>query len=340
MKFTAAQIATILEGTIDGDASIEVSQLSKIEEGTLGSLTFLANPKYTPHIYKTNASLVIVNNDFVAEEPIAPTLIRVSDAYQAFSTLLEFYDKQKAAQAGIEKTAIIGEQSSIDNTAYIGHYSIIGKNVKIGKNVTIHAHVVIEDDVVINDDTVIYQHSIIHSSTLIGKFCVVHGGCIVGSDGFGFAPKEDGTYKKIPQTGRVVIEDHVDIGANSTIDRATLGETRICSGVKLDNQIQIAHNVEIGANTVIAAQSGVAGSTKIGSNCVIGGQVGIIGHLKVGDNVKIQGQSGVTSNIETDQALYGTPAMSYKDYLKSYIFFKRFPSIVKRLEALEKQPHE
>ena len=340
MKFTAAQIATILEGTIDGDASIEVSQLSKIEEGTLGSLTFLANPKYTPHIYKTNASLVIVNNDFVAEEPIAPTLIRVSDAYQAFSTLLEFYDKQKAAQAGIEKTAIIGEQSSIDNTAYIGHYSVIGKNVKIGKNVTIHAHVVIEDDVVINDDTVIYQHSIIHSSTLIGKFCVVHGGCIVGSDGFGFAPKEDGTYKKIPQTGRVVIEDHVDIGANSTIDRATLGETRICSGVKLDNQIQIAHNVEIGANTVIAAQSGVAGSTKIGSNCVIGGQVGIIGHLKVGDNVKIQGQSGVTSNIETDQALYGTPAMSYKDYLKSYIFFKRFPSIVKRLEALEKQPHE
>jgi UDP-3-O-[3-hydroxymyristoyl] glucosamine N-acyltransferase len=340
MKFTAAQIATILEGTIDGDASIEVSQLSKIEEGTLGSLTFLANPKYTPHIYKTNASLVIVNNDFVADEPIVPTLIRVPDAYQAFSTLLEFYDKQKAAQAGIEKTTIIGEQSSIDDTAYIGHYSVIGKNVNIGKNVTIHAHVVVEDDVVIDDDTVIYQHSTIHSSTSIGKFCVVHGGCIVGSDGFGFAPKEDGTYKKIPQTGRVVIEDHVDIGANSTIDRATLGETRICRGVKLDNQIQIAHNVEIGANTVIAAQSGVAGSTKVGSNCVIGGQVGIIGHLKVGDNVKIQGQSGVTSNIKSNQALYGTPAMSYKDYLKSYIFFKRFPSIVKRLEALEKQPHE
>lgn len=340
MKFTAAQIATILEGTIDGDASIEVSQLSKIEEGTLGSLTFLANPKYTPHIYKTNASLVIVNNDFVADEPIVPTLIRVPDAYQAFSTLLEFYDKQKAAQAGIEKTTIIGEQSSIDDTAYIGHYSVIGKNVNIGKNVTIHAHVVVEDDVVIDDDTVIYQHSTIHSSTSIGKFCVVHGGCIVGSDGFGFAPKEDGTYKKIPQTGRVVIEDHVDIGANSTIDRATLGETRICRGVKLDNQIQIAHNVEIGPNTVIAAQSGVAGSTKVGSNCVIGGQVGIIGHLKVGDNVKIQGQSGVTSNIKSNQALYGTPAMSYKDYLKSYIFFKRFPSIVKRLEALEKQPHE
>ena len=212
--------------------------------------------------------------------------------------------------------------------------ALLVKMSRLEKMSTIHAHVVIEDDVVINDDTVIYQHSIIHSSTLIGKFCVVHGGCIVGSDGFGFAPKEDGTYKKIPQTGRVVIEDYVDIGANSTIDRATLGETRICSGVKLDNQIQIAHNVEIGANTVIAAQSGVAGSTKIGSNCVIGGQVGIIGHLKVGDNVKIQGQSGVTSNIETDQALYGTPAMSYKDYLKSYIFFKRFFNC-KKIRSLE-----
>ena len=340
MKFSAAQIATILKGTIDGDASVEVLQLSKIEEGTIGSLTFLANPKYTSYIYNTNASIVIVNNDFVAEEPIAPTLIRVPDAYQAFSTLLEFYNKQKATQAGIEKTAIIGQHSNIDNTAYIGHYSVIGENVTIGNNVTIHSHVVIEEDVVIEDDTVIYPHSIIHSSTSIGKFCVVHGGCIVGSDGFGFAPKDDGSYKKIPQTGRVVIEDHVDIGANSTIDRATLGETRICRGVKLDNQIQIAHNVEIGANTVIAAQSGVAGSTKVGSNCVIGGQVGIIGHLKVGDNVRIQGQSGVTSNIKSDKALYGTPAMSYKDYIKSYIFFKRFPSIVKRLEALEKQPHE
>ena len=340
MKFTAAQIASILNGTIDGDASIEVSQLSKIEEGTMGSLTFLANPKYTPYIYKTNASLVIVNNDFVAEEDIAPTLIRVPDAYQAFSTLLEFYNNQKAAKAGIEKTAIIGEETEIDDSAYIGHYVVIGKNVTIGKNVSIHTHVVIEDDVTIGNDTVVFQHSTIHSSTTLGDFCLIHGGCVIGSDGFGFAPKEDGTYKKIPQTGRVVIEDHVDIGANSTIDRATLGETRICRGVKLDNQIQIAHNVEIGANTVIAAQSGVAGSTKVGSNCVIGGQVGIIGHLKVGDNVRIQGQSGVTSNIKSDQALYGTPAMSYKDYIKSYIFFKRFPSIVKRLEALEKQPHE
>lgn len=336
MKFTAAQIATILEGTIDGDPTIEVSQLSKIEEGTLGSLTFLANPKYTPYIYTTKASLVIVNQDFVAENPITATLIRVADAYQAFSTLLEFYDQQKASKAGIAKTAIIDESSTIDPSAAIGHYVVIGKNVTIGKNVSLHSHVVIEDDVVVGNDTVIFQHSIIHSATQLGSFCVIHGGCVIGSDGFGFAPKEDGSYKKIPQTGRVVIEDHVDIGANSTIDRATLGQTTIRRGVKLDNQIQIAHNVEIGANTVIAAQTGVAGSTKVGSNCVIGGQVGIIGHLKVGDNVKIQGQSGVTSNIKDDQTLYGTPAISYKDYIKSYIFFKRFPSIVKRLDTLEK----
>ncbi|MGB1448459.1 MAG: UDP-3-O-(3-hydroxymyristoyl)glucosamine N-acyltransferase [Flavobacteriaceae bacterium] len=340
MKFTAAQIATILEGTIDGDPTIEVSQLSKIEEGTLGSLTFLANPKYTPYIYTTKASLVIVNQDFVAENPITATLIRVADAYQAFSTLLEFYDQQKASKAGIAKTAIIDESSTIDPSAAIGHYVVIGKNVTIGKNVSIHSHVVIEDDVVVGNDTVIFQHSIIHSATQLGSFCVIHGGCVIGSDGFGFAPKEDGSYKKIPQTGRVVIEDHVDIGANSTIDRATLGQTTIRRGVKLDNQIQIAHNVEIGANTVIAAQTGVAGSTKVGSNCVIGGQVGIIGHLKVGDNVKIQGQSGVTSNIKDDQTLYGTPAISYKDYIKSYIFFKRFPSIVKRLDTLEKKHHE
>ena len=218
--------------------------------------------------------------------------------------------------------------------------NFISEKAKIGKNVQVWHFSYIGDDVEIGDDTVIFQHTTIHTATSVGAFCVIHGGCIIGSDGFGFAPKEDGTYKKIPQTGKVIIEDHVDIGANSTVDRATLGETRICRGVKLDNQIQVAHNVIIGANTVIAAQSGVAGSTKVGENCVIGGQVGIIGHLKVGNNVRIQGQSGVTSNIKSNQALYGTPAISYKDYIKSYIFFKRFPSIVKRLEALEKKQHE
>ena len=340
MKFTAAQIANILHGTVDGDATIEVFQLAKIEEGTLGSLTFLANPKYTPHLYTTQASLVIVNKDFVVESPIQATLIRVEDAYQAFSTLLEFYNDQKKKTAGVEKTAIQGENVTIGENTYLGHYVVIGNNVTIGKNVNIHSHVVIEDNVEIGSDTVVYQNSVIHSDTHIGDFCVINAGCIIGSDGFGFAPTEDGSYKKVPQTGNVIIKDHVDIGANSTIDRATLGSTLIGRGVKLDNQIQVAHNVEIGEHTVIAAQSGVAGSSKIGKNCVIGGQVGIIGHLTVGDRVKIQGQSGVTSNIKSDTSLYGTPAINFKDYLKSYIFFKRFPAIMQRIEALEKKSHE
>ena len=336
MKFTAEQIATILNGTVEGDASVEVSQLSKIEEGTHGSLTFLANPKYTPHIYTTNASLVIVNDSFRAEDTIAPTLIRVNDAYQAFSQLLEFYDNHKKSEAGIEKTAIIDSSAQIDSSSYIGHYVIVGKNVTIGKNVSIQHHVVIEDNVFIGDDTTIHSQTTIHRDTVIGNFCVISSGCSIGSDGFGFAPNDDGSYKKIPQTGNVVIEDHVDIGACSTIDRATLGSTKICRGVKLDNQIQIAHNVVVGANTVIAAQSGVAGSSKVGENCIIGGQVGIIGHLNVGNNVSIQGQSGVTSNIKDGVSLHGTPAFSYKDYIKSYVYFRRFPSIVKRLENLEK----
>ena len=340
MKFTAEQIATILEGTVDGDASIEVSQLSKIEEGTHGSLTFLANPKYTPHIYTTKASLVIVNDDFEAEEKITPTLIRVEDAYHAFSTLLEYYNQQQKASAGIEQTAIIHPTATIDPSCYIGHYVVIGENATIGKNTSIHAHVVIENDVVIGQDSVLFPKSIIHSSTVIGNFCVIHSGCVIGSDGFGFAPTEDGSYKKIPQTGNDIIHDHVDIGASSTIDRATLGSTVINRGVKLDNQIQIAHNVEIGENTVIAAQSGVAGSSKVGKNCIIGGQVGIIGHLKIGNNVSIQGQSGVTSNIKDDMSLHGTPAFSYKDYIKSYVYFRRFPEIVKRLEKIEKNNNE
>ena len=340
MKFTAAQIAQILNGTVDGDATIEVSQLAKIEEGTLGSLTFLANPKYTPHIYTTQSSIVIVNKDFEPESTVHATLIRVADAYQAFSTLLDFYNQQKKKAAGVEKTVIKGDNVSIGSNSYIGHYVVLGNNVQLGENVSIMSHVVIEDNVAIGNDTVVYQNSVIHSDTSIGQFCVVNAGSIIGSDGFGFAPKEDGSYKKVPQTGNVIIEDHVDVGANSTIDRATLGSTKIGRGVKLDNQIQIAHNVEIGQHTVIAAQSGIAGSSKVGENCVIGGQVGIIGHLKVGDRVKIQGQSGVTSNIDSDTSLYGTPAINFKDYLKSYIFFKRFPSIVQRLDALEKNKDE
>ncbi len=340
MKFTAAEIANLLEGTVDGDDTVEISSLSKIEESTHGSLTFLANPKYTPHIYTTNASLVIVNDDFKLEDQISPTLIRVTDAYQAFSTLLEYYNKNIVSKEGIESSSIIDKTSNINSSCYVGNFTIIGKNVSIGENVFVGSHVVIEDNVSIGDNTKIETFSVIKTYSNIGSNCYIHSGCVIGSDGFGFAPKADGTYNKIPHTGNVEISDYVEIGANSTIDRATLGSTKILRGVKMDNQIQIAHNVEIGSNTVIAAQTGIAGSTKIGSNCIIGGQVGIIGHLKIGNNVSIQGQSGIISNIKDGSVIQGSPAIGYKDFNKSYVYFRRFPSIIKRLEILEKNKNE
>lgn len=337
MKFSASQIAQLLKGTIDGDSLVEVNRLSKIEEGTLGSLTFLANPKYTPHIYTTKASIVIVNDDFKPNNPISATLIRVPDAYQAFTKLLAHYDLQKTKKSGISNTAIYPEQQSFEGSVYVGEYVIIGNNVTLGENVKIHHHVVIEDNVSIGNNTVVQSNCVIHADTKIGASCYIDSGCVLGSEGFGFAPNAEGSYDKIPQTGNLIIEDAVDIGANSTLDRATLGSTIIRKGVKLDNHIQIAHNVEVGEHTVIAAQTGIAGSSKIGKNCIIGGQVGIIGHLKIGDNVSVQGQSGITSNINSGATIYGTPGMDYKNYLKSFIYFKRFPALVKRIEAMEKE---
>ena len=340
MKFTAAEIANLLEGTVDGDDTVIISSLSKIDESTHGSLTFLANPKYTQHIYTTNASLVIVNDDFKLENQISPTLIRVTDPYQAFSTLLEYYNKNGETKKGIESSSVVDKTANIHSSCYVGNFSIVGENVSLGKNIFIGPHVVIENNVSIGDYTKIESFCSIKTATEIGSNCHIHSGCVVGSDGFGFAPKDDGTYKKIPHTGNVEISDYVEIGANSTIDRATLGSTKILRGVKMDNQIQIAHNVEIGSNTVIAAQTGIAGSTKIGSNCIIGGQVGIIGHLKIGNNVSIQGQSGIISNIKDGSVIQGSPAIGYKEYNKSYVYFRRFPSIIKRLESLEKNKNE
>tara|TARA_B100001248_G_scaffold253929_1_gene231723 strand:- start:221 stop:1243 length:1023 start_codon:yes stop_codon:yes gene_type:complete len=340
MKFTAAEIANLLEGKVDGDDTVEISSLSKIEESTHGSLTFLANPKYTQHIYTTNASLVIVNEDFKLDDEIGPTLIRVTDAYQAFSTLLEYYNKNIESKKGVEISSVIDKSINIPSSCYIGNFSIIADEVKLSENVVINSHVIIESNVSIGENTRIDSFCTIKTGTKIGTNCHIHSGCVIGADGFGYAPKEDGTYKKIPHTGNVEISEYVEIGANSTIDRATLGSTRILRGVKMDNQIQIAHNVEIGANTVIAAQTGIAGSTKIGSNCIIGGQVGIVGHLKIGKNVSIQGQSGIISNIKDGSVIQGSPAISYKDYNKSYVYFRRFPSIIKRLESLEKNKNE
>ena len=336
MKFTAEQIAGILEGDVVGNPNVEVSKLSKIEEGTEGSLTFLANPKYQPYIYTTKASVTIVNKTFVPESPLSTTLIKVEDAYKSFSKLLEYYNMVKMNKTGIEQPSFISETAQYGDNIYIGAFSYLGDNVKIGNNVKIYPNTYIGDNSIIGDDCVIFSGAKIYSETTIGNSCVINSGCIIGADGFGYAPNENGEYSKVPQTGNVIIEDFVDVGAGTTIDRATLGSTIIRRGVKLDNQIQIAHNVEIGKNTVIAAQTGVAGSTKIGENCVIGGQVGIVGHITIGSRVKIQAQSGIGRNIKDDEVLQGSPAFGYGDYNKSYVYFKNLPKIVKQITDLEK----
>lgn len=337
MKFTAEQIAGILEGEVVGNPNAEVFRLSKIEEGVEGSLTFLANPKYINHIYTTKASVTIVNDSFVPESEISTTLIKVEDAYVSFSKLLEFYNQVKLNKNGIEPQTFISEGTKYGENLYLGSFSYIGQNVVLGDNVKIYPNSFIGDNVVIGDNVYIFAGAKIYSETIIGNNCTIHSGTIIGADGFGFAPNEDGEYNKVPQIGNVIIEDNVDIGANTTIDRATLGSTIIRKGVKLDNQIQIAHNVEIGKNTVIAAQTGIAGSTKIGENCMIGGQVGIAGHLIIGNNVRLQAQSGVARNIKDDEILQGSPTFGYSDFSKSYVHFKNLPKIVTELEELKKQ---
>ena len=337
MKFTAAQIAGILEGDIVGNPDVEVSKLAKIEEGTKGSLTFLANPKYNAYIYSTNASVCIVNATFVPEQDISATLIKVEDAYKSFSKLLEYYNQVKLNKSGIEQPNFIAQSATYGEHLYLGAFSYLGENVKIGDNVKIYPNVYIGDNVTIGDNSMVFAGAKLYSETVIGKHCVIHSGVIVGADGFGFTPDENGEYQKVPQTGNVIIEDNVDIGAGTTIDRATLGSTIIRKGVKLDNQIQIAHNVEIGAHTAIAAQTGIAGSTKIGKHCLIGGQVGIAGHLVIGNQVKIQAQSGIGRNIKDNEVLQGSPSFGYGDYNKSYVHFKNLPKIVKSIYNLEKK---
>jgi UDP-3-O-[3-hydroxymyristoyl] glucosamine N-acyltransferase len=335
MKFTAAQIAGILEGEVIGNPDALVFKLAKIEEGTEGTLTFLANPKYVNFIYTTQATITIVNNDFVPESELSTTLIKVEDAYQSFSKLLEYYNQVKLMKSGIEQPSVISENVNYGEKLYLGSFSYVGKNVIIGNNVKIYPNCFIGDNVTIGDNCVFFAGVKIYSETEIGNNCNFHSGCVVGSDGFGFAPTEDGTFSKIPQIGNVIIEDDVEIGANTTIDRATLGTTLIRKGVKLDNHIQIAHNVEIGENTVIAAQSGIAGSTKIGSNCLIGGQVGVAGHLTIGNNVRVQAQSGIGKNIPDGETIQGSPAFNYGDFSKSYVHFRNLPKIVSDLEELK-----
>jgi UDP-3-O-[3-hydroxymyristoyl] glucosamine N-acyltransferase len=337
MKFTAAQIAGILEGEVVGNPDAEVFKLAKIEEGTDGSLTFLANPKYASYIYSTKATITIVNNTFIPENELTTTLIKVEDAYKSFSKLLEYYNQVKLMKSGIEQPSVISEGVTYGENLYLGSFSYIGKNVVIGNNVKIYPNSFIGDNAIIGNDCILFAGVRIYSETVIGNNCTIHSGTIVGSDGFGFAPSEDGTYNKVPQIGNVIIEDHVEIGACTTIDRATLGSTIIRKGVKLDNQIQIAHNVEIGENTVIASQTGIAGSTKIGKNCMIGGQVGFAGHLTIGDNVRIQAQSGIGKNIKDGEVLQGSPSFNYNDWNKSYVHFRNLPKIVAEVEDLKKK---
>ena len=336
MKFTAEQIAGILEGEVVGNPMAEVFRLSKIEEGTEGSLTFLSNPKYLNYIYSTKASVTIVNDTFVADTELTTTLIKVQDAYAAFSKLLAYYNEVKQHKSGIEQPSFIAPTVIYGENLYLGSFSYLGENVVIGNNVKIYPNCFIGDNVVLGNNVTLFAGTKIYSETIIGNNCTIHSGAVIGSDGFGFAPNPDGTYTKIPQIGNVIIEDNVDIGSCTTVDRATMGSTIIRKGVKLDNQIQIAHNVEIGENTVIAAQTGVAGSTKIGKNGMIGGQVGISGHLHIGDNVRIQAQSGIGKNIKDNEILQGSPAFAYNDFSKSFVHFKNLPKIVAEIKELKK----
>jgi UDP-3-O-[3-hydroxymyristoyl] glucosamine N-acyltransferase len=337
MEFTAEQIAGILEGDILGDSQAKVSKLSKIEEGVNGALTFLANPKYTPYIYTTKASVTIVNRDFVAEKEITTTLIRVDDAYKSFSKLLEYYNQVKNNKSGIENPSFKSDTAIFGEDVYLGAFSYLGENVVLGNNVKVYPHVYIGDNTKVGDNVTIFSGAKIYSETIIGNGCIVNSGAIIGADGFGYAPDENGEFQKVPQTGNVILEDNVEIGAAATIDRATLGSTILRKGVKLDNQVQIAHNVDIGSHTVIAAQTGIAGSTKIGQYCMFGGQVGVAGHLTIGNNIKVQAQTGIGHRVKDGEKLYGSPAIDYGNYVKSYVHFKNLPKIVNQLNKLEKK---
>lgn len=339
MELTIEQIANLLGGKVQGDGSVRVNKLAKIEEATPGSLSFLSNLKYEPYIYTTGASAIIVNEQFKPKKEIQATLVMVKDSYSAFTALLDEYNKHlNASKVGIEQPAFIAPTALLGENVYCGAFSYIGPNCKIGKNVKIYPQAYLGDNVQVGDNTIIYAGVKIYTNCVIGNNCTLHAGAVIGSDGFGFAPQADGSYKTIPQVGSVLIEDNVSIGANTVVDRATMGQTIIRQGVKLDNLIQIAHNVEIGQNTVIAAQAGISGSTRIGANCMIGGQVGIVGHIKIADKTSIGAQSGVGKSVtKPGTAIQGSPAFDYKENLKSMVVFRKLPLLQKKLDELEEK---
>jgi UDP-3-O-[3-hydroxymyristoyl] glucosamine N-acyltransferase len=341
MEFSAKQIAQIIDGIVEGDENILVSNLSKIEEGTIGTLSFLANPAYTNYIYSTNASIVIVNKSFVLENPVKSscTLIRVENAYESFAKLLELYNQINTEKEGVEQPSFVSSNATIGENCYVGAFAYIGQNVSIGNHVKIYPHVYIGDNCKIGNNTILFSGVKIYHDCLIGKNCTIHASTVVGSDGFGFAPNNEGhVFTKVPQIGNVIIEDDVEIGSNSSIDRATLGSTILRKGVKLDNLVQIAHNVEIGENTVIAGLSGIAGSTKVGKNCMIGAQVGVAGHLRIANGVKIAGQSGIGSSIDKEgEILQGSPAFNIGEFKRSYVLFRGLPKLNDKVSDLTKK---
>ncbi|WP_118972489.1 UDP-3-O-(3-hydroxymyristoyl)glucosamine N-acyltransferase [Taibaiella koreensis] len=339
MQFTAAQIAALIGARIEGDATVSISDIAKIEEGRAGALSFIANPKYESYLYETKASVVIVNESLQLEQPVAATLLRVPDAYAAFATLLEKYNEfltADTAKKGIEQPAYISDSAKLGADVYVGAFAYIGNKVTLGDRAKIYPGAYIGDGVTIGNDSVVHAGAKIYHQCRLGQQVIIHSGAVIGADGFGFAPQSDGAYKKVPQLGNVVIEDQVEVGANTTIDRATMGSTLIRRGVKLDNLIQIAHNVEIGEHTVIAAQTGISGSTKIGKQCMIGGQVGIVGHIQIADNTRINAQSGLSKSItQPGTAVNGTPAFDYKSCLKSQAIFRHLPDWVQKIQQLE-----
>jgi len=338
MEFSAVQIADLLKGTIDGKSDVKVNNISKIEEGREGTLAFLANTKYTSYIYSTKATIVLVNKDFRPDKEVQATMIRVDDAYKAFASLLEVYAQYKSHKTGISKRATIETSAKLGSDVYVGAGAYIGENVTIKNFVKIYPNSYIGDNTIIGDNTTIFSGVNIYSECIIGNNCILHSGTIIGSDGFGFAPQNDAEFKKVPQIGNVIIEDNVEIGANTTIDRATIGSTIIRKGVKLDNLIQIAHNVEIGENTVMAAQTGVAGSTKVGKNCMIGGQVAIAGHITVADNVKAGAKAGIAQSVKKEGViLQGIPAIDMRSFFRSSAVFKRLPDLKHQIDKLERE---
>ena len=341
MEFTVSQIAEIINGTVEGDGERTLNTFGKIQEGREGALSFLANDKYEQFLYSSEATAIIVKNDLTLSQPVKAALIRVEDPYAAFSSLLEFYEKATAVEKkGIEEPSFIHETSKLGENCYIGAFAYVGANVKIGNNVKIYPHAYIGDNCELGDDSIVHAGAKLYEGTKVGKTCLIHAGAILGSDGFGWAPQQDGSYSAIPQLGNVELEDNVSVGANSTIDCATFpgSPTKVKQGSKIDNLVMLAHNVVIGKNTVIAAQTGISGSTEVGENCIIAGQVGIVGHLNIANKTTIAAQAGVSKSIKKEgETIFGYPAFNIKEYMSSYAVFKKLPEIYRRINQLEKK---